>query len=77
MQAESGKEKETGRLASQINYLCKSPEGTERSKVYSADLLHPFSASQYRLQNEHQSPQQPAKFSVWPYQARWSQTHFF
>lgn len=38
----------------------------------------PFSASQYRLQNEHQSPQQPAKFWVkWPYQARWSQTHFF
>ena len=46
MQAESGKEKETGWLASQINYLFKSPQGTELCKVHSANLLRPFSASQ-------------------------------
>jgi hypothetical protein len=51
---EEEKEQEDWQVKS-IIYL-KSPQGTEHSKMHSANVLHPFSASQYKPQEEDQSP---------------------
>lgn len=59
------KEKEDWQVKSII--FLEVHRGTEPYKTHSANLFHPFPASQYRLQDEHQSPttsQVPGKMAL-------------
>lgn len=69
------KEKEDWQVKSII--FLEVHRGTEPYKTHSANLLHPFPASQYSYKM-NTGVQQQAKFQAkWPYWARWSQTHTF